>query len=195
MDGYFTGIMDVFYAPLAEAAVDSVTTKPTYSTPKVMGKSIEVTITPTYKEGKLYASNATVRNRKQVDTYAVSFNADKIAPEILQELLGRTIDTNKVQKIKGNDIPATVALGLAYTLDDGEKELWWLYKGSFWEPVKSGKTEGENVEYQTPTIEGVFLRRIFDNEIAAVVETGVTGIGATVESGWFTAVYETPAGE
>ena len=194
MNGYFTGIMDVYYAAFATAAVDTVTTKPTYDTPAVLAKSIEVTIVPTYKEGKLYASNAIVRNTKQVDSYTVSMSVDKIEQSVLMKLLGRTEDSNKVQKIKGSDRPINVAIGLAYTMDDGEKELWWLYKGSFWEPTKAGKTEAGGIEYQTPSIEGVFLRRINDDQLAAVADTSLATLGADVEDDWFTAVYETPVG-
>lgn len=187
--GYFTGVMDVYFAPFAAGTTDTIAAKPTYKpTPAILGKAIEVTITPGYKEGKLHASNTTVRSRKQVDTYTVSINADKIAPAVLQEILGRTVDAAKVQKIKGSDKPINLALGLAYTMDDGAKELWWLYKGNFSEPVKSGKTEADNIEYQTPTVEGVFLRRIFDDKIAAVVEVDQmdSGVGKT----WFSTVYE-----
>lgn len=54
----------------------------------------------------------------------------------------------------------------------------------------TGKTDADKIEYQTPTIEGTFIRRVYDDALAAVVETGVTGVGATVETEWFTEVYE-----
>ena len=49
------------------------------------------------------------------------------------------------------------------------------------------------MEYQTPTLEGTFVRRVYDDALAAVVETGGEDIGESVESGWFTQVYETAA--
>lgn len=189
--GYFTGIMDVYFAPFAALAEDTVTAGPTYDEPEVLGKAIEVTITPGYKEGKLYASNATVRNIRQVDSYTVSINADKISPAVLKALLGRGEDSNDVQFITGKDKPTDVALGLAYTMDDDTKELWWLYKGSFSEPVKTGKTEADNIEYQTPTIEGTFLRRIYDDQLAAVVDTATVGLAPAIVTDWFSEVYET----
>ena len=66
MEGYFYGILDIYYAPMTTE--ETSTTAPTYDTPKVLAKSIEVTVTPAYREGKMHASNATVRNVKRVDT-------------------------------------------------------------------------------------------------------------------------------
>lgn len=173
MEGYFYGILDIYYAPMTTE--ETSTTAPTYGTPKVLAKSIEVTVTPAYREGKMHASNATVRNVKRVDTYTVSLNVDKIPHAVLAELLGRKEDSNGVQIIKGGNKPPYVAIGFACTLDDDSKELWWLYKGTFSEPTKTAKTDADAIEYQTPTIEGVFIRRMNDDALAAVVDTAAEG--------------------
>lgn len=188
MEGYFTGILDVYYAKMTTE--ETSTTPPVYGDPEVLAKSIEVTITPAYREGKLHASNATVRNQKRIDTYGVSLHVDKIPAAVQMDLLGRAVDKNGVQIIKGGDIPPNVAIGFACTLDDGSKELWWIYKGTFSEPTKSGKTEADSLEYQTPTIEGTFVRRMNDNALAATVDTATKDIGANVEKDWFAKVYE-----
>lgn len=193
MEGYFYGILDLYYAMMSKE--ETSTTPPTYGDPKVLAKSIEVTITPGYREGKLHASNATVRNTKRIDTYTASLHVDKIPHAVLNELLGREVDSNGVQIIKGGNEPPKVAVGFACTLDDGSKELWWLYKGTFSEPTKTAKTDGDAIEYQTPTIEGVFVRRMNDDALAATVDTATESIGTDVESGWFTAVYEKAAAQ
>ena len=48
MEGYFTGILDLYYAPMTTE--DTSSAAPVYDDPKVLAKSIEVTITPTYRE-------------------------------------------------------------------------------------------------------------------------------------------------
>lgn len=188
MEGYYYGILDVYYAIMKTE--DTATAAPTYEVPAVLAKSIEVTITPAYREGKLYASNATVRDKKKIDSYGVKLNVDKIPAAVLNAILGRIKDKNGVQIIKGGNEPAKLAIAFALTLDNGAKELWWLYKGQFAEPSVTGKTDADKIDYQTPTIEGTFIRRVYDDALAAVVETGVTGVGATVETEWFTEVYE-----
>lgn len=189
MEGYFYGILDLYYAKMTKE--ETSTAAPTYGDPEVLAKSIEVTITPGYREGKLHASNATVRNTKRIDTYTASLHVDKIPAAVLNDLLGRTVDGNGVQIIKGGNEPPKVAIGFACTLDNDTKELWWLYKGAFSEPTKTAKTDADAIEYQTPTIEGVFVRRMNDDSLAAVVDTATENLGADVEKNWFTKVYET----
>ena len=187
MEGYYYGVLDVYYALMKTD--DTAAAAPTYDAPKVLGKSIEVTITPAYREGSLYASNAKVRDVKKIDSYGVKINADKIAADVQSEVLGRTTDANGVQMIKGTNEPPKIAIGFALTLDNGEKELWWMYKGQLSEPSVTGKTDSDKMEYQTPSLEGNFVRRIYDDALAAVAETGVEGVKVTAES-WFKAVYD-----
>ena len=97
MEGYYYGILDVYYAIMKTE--DTATAAPTYEDPAVLAKSIEVTITPAYREGKLYASNATVRDKKKIDSYGVKLNVDKIPAAVLNAILGRIKDKNGVQII------------------------------------------------------------------------------------------------
>lgn len=190
-EGYFYGVLDIYYALMF--AEETATTAPKYGTPAVLAKTIEVGITPNYKEGKVYASNTATRNEKRVNTYTVSLNLDKIPITKLRELLGRATDKNGVQLIKDNQVAPNVAIAFAITLDDGSKELWWLYKGKFAEPGRTAKTEGESIEYQHPTIEGVFVRRSNDHNLAAIVDTSDKTVAESVATDWFQAVYEPAA--
>ncbi len=189
MEGYYTGILDVYYALITTP--ETATTKPVYGEPKVMGKTIEVTITPNYKEGSVYASNVATRNEKRVDSYTVSVNVDKLSYDVRQELLGREVDMNGVQVIKGSQKAPDVAVGFAITLDDGSKELWWMYKGTFAEPTNTAHTASDSITYQHPTIEGKFVRRECDDALAAVCDTSaVKSETFDAEAKWWTAVYE-----
>lgn len=188
MEGYYTGVLDIYYAPITKA--ENATTKPTYGVPKVLGKTIEVTITPNYKEGSVYASNIATRNEKRVDSYTVSLNVDKLSYAVRKELLGRTQDKKGVQIIKGGQKAPDVAIGFAITLDDGNKELWWLYKGTFAEPTNTAHTDSSSITYQHPTIEGKFIRRECDDALAAVVDTADSSVADNVKTDWLQSVYE-----
>lgn len=188
--GYYDGVLDVYYAVFATD--DTASAAPTYGTPAVLGKSIEVTITPRYRTGSMYASNARVRNENRIDGYDVTLNVDQVLAAVRRALLGRTADAKGVEMVKGSNTAPYVAIGFAITKDTGSKELWWLYKGKFQELDKSAKTSGENIEYTTPTLTGSFDRRVFDDKLAAVLDTDAADADATTISGWFTAVYETP---
>ena len=175
MEGYYTGVLDIYYALI---------TKPETAT------TIEVTITPNYKEGSVYASNVATRNEKRVDSYTVSANVDKLSYAVRKALLGRTQDSKGVQIIKGGQKAPEVAIGFAMTLDDGSKELWWMYKGTFAEPTSTARTDSNNTTYQHPTIEGKFVRRECDDALAAVVDTADSSVADNVKTDWLQSVYE-----
>ena len=190
-EGYFYGILDIYFALMATS--DSSAARPTYNAYQVMGKTIEATITPQYKEGNVYASNVATRSERRVDRYTVSLNLDKIPYAVRQVLLGRYQDSNGVQIIKGGQAAPFVALAFALTLDDGSKELWTLYKGKFAEPTQTGHTDSDTMTYQHPTIEATFVRREFDDSLAAIVATSDNSVPQTVITDWFQQVYEPAA--
>jgi phi13 family phage major tail protein len=187
-EGYFYGILDIYVALMTGA--DGPSTKPTYGSYQVMGKTIEAQITPNYKEGKVYASNTATRSEKRVDSYTVSLNLDKIPYAIREIILCRYKDKNGVQIVKGNQQAPFVAIAFALTLDDGSLELWTLYKGKFSEPTQVGHTDADTITYQHPTIEATFIRREYDDALAAIAATADQNVMETVKAGWFTSVYE-----
>jgi len=187
-EGYYYGILDIYFAPMTNE--DSAAAAPTYAAYQVMGKTIQATITPNYKEGKVYASNVATRNEKRVDSYTVSLNLDKIPYAVRKILLGRYQDRNGVQIIKGGQAAPYVAIAFALTLDDGSQELWTLYKGKFAEPTQTGQTDSDNMTYQHPTIEATFVRREWDDNLAAIAATADSSVSATVKNDWFQTVYE-----
>lgn len=191
MEGYFYGVLDLVCAKMTKE--DTAATAPEYDKVETLAKTIEVTITPKYRTGSVYASNIQTRAESRVNTYEVSMNADKVPYLMQAKLYGRKTDENGVQIISGDDIPPYYAVGFAATLDNGEQELWWLYKGKFSEGARTAKTAGENLEYQHPTITATFVRRADNNALAATVETGVDGVGEEVKSSWFEQVYEPQA--
>lgn len=188
--GYYEGVLDLYFALMT--GEDSTAAAPTYGAPEVLAKSIEVTFTPRYREGSLYASNSAVRREKRIDGYDVSINVDQVVSAIRQKITGRYVDSKGVQIIKGNQEAPYLALGFAQTKDNDAKELWWLYKGKFAEGEKTAKTRGENIEYQTPTLTAQFDRRIFDDALAAIVDSDDDGV-ADIVANWFKAVYEEAA--
>ena len=188
-EGYYTGILDVYYAVMDDE--DTTAAAPEYDEPKILGRSIEVSVTPNYVEGSVYASNVATRQEKRVGSYTVSVNADAILTADLAAVLGRVTDNSGVQLIKPTASAPYVALGFALTLDDGSKEYWWLYKGKFSEPTTTGHTLEDSITYQHPTIEGTFVRRANDDVIAVILDD-TTADTSTIAEGWFDEVYETP---
>ena len=184
--GYFEGVTDVYYALMTTP--DTPSSAPVYGTPAVAGKTIEITITPNYREGKVYASNVATRREQRVDSYNVSLNLDQIIPSVRKILLGRTSDTAAVEIIKGGAAAPYVAILFAVTLDDDTKEYWALYKGKFSEPTNTHHTANDGDSYQHPTIQATFVRLENNGALAAVASEH--DVASTVTGAWYTSVYQ-----
>ena len=186
--GIYTGMLDVYVAKMT--GTDSASSKPTYGAPQVLGMGIEVSITPNYAEGELYASNAVARRAKSIVSYGITINTEAMDPALVAYATGRVKDANGVQVIKGGNVSGKIALGFVRTKDNGTKEFWWLYKGELAEAAVTAKTSTGSIEYQTPSLEGTFDRRIYDDALACIVDEEDTGIASGVLDNWFTQVYE-----
>lgn len=186
--GYYDGVLDVYVAVCTTEGTAAAA--PVYDNPELMGASMEVTITPVYKEGKVYASNAMQRHRKKIEAYDVKLKLDQIRATVRDKILGRKKDKNGVSIISDSNEAPEVAIGFAMTLDDGSKELWWLYRGKFAENEATVKTQEDKIEYQHPTVATRFERRLHDGNVAATVSTNDLGANSAVETNWFTKVYE-----
>ena len=185
MDGYYTGVLDLYWAEMTTE--DTASSAPEYDTPAVLGRTIEVTITPVTKEGKVHASNVATRNEERITGYDVSINPDAIDPETLATIVGRTVGSDGVQTVTSGQTAPWVAIGFAVTRDDQSKEYWWLYKGKFGEITKTAQTDSDSMNYQHPTLEGHFVQRADDDSIASMADSTVTA-SATAIASWFTAV-------
>lgn len=187
--GYYQGILDMYYAIITKPG--TATSAPTYGTPAVMGHSMEVKVTPRYREGKVNASNVVQRYVKKVDGYDVSVKVDQLMEGVRDLLLGHKVDANGVGGTTGDDDAPEVAIGFALPLDDGTQELWWIVRGKFAEIALDTKTQEDgSIEYQHPTLEGRFDRRMPDNRLTWVVNTAkLTGEKKTIAEKWFESVY------
>ena len=186
MEGYFTGVLDLYWAEMTTE--DTATTAPVYGTPAVLGRTIEVTITPVTKEGKVYASNVATRNEDRIVGYDLSINPDAIDAETLATILGRATESG-VQLVKSGQTAPWVAIGFAATRDDDTKEYWVMYKGRFSEPTNTHQTRNDGDSYQHPTIQATFVRLENNDALAAVASDHETA-SATAIASWFTEVYQ-----
>lgn len=183
--GIYTGTTDIYFAEMTSQ--DATGTAPVYGKPELLGKSVSFSITPTYKEGEKYASNAAVRREKKINNYEFSCACDHIETDTLAKVLGRTLGSDNVQMVTGADQAPYVAIGFGITKDDGNTEFWWLFKGKLAQNEISGETETGDIAYQDISLEGVFDRRINDDAIAAIADTAVaTDVTAAT---WFSKVY------
>ena len=185
---YYEGVLDIYYAVMTGA--DTAVAAPTYGEPAVLCKTVNVTLTPQYREGSRYASNRKVRNVRKIDAYEVSIAADQVIPSVRRKLLGRKSDSKGVDIIDGDTDAPYVAIGFALTKENGKKELWWLYKGKFAEIETNADTSGDSIEYRDVALTATFDRRVHDNALGAVLDEDADDADAATVAAWFSAVYE-----
>ena len=154
--GYYEGVTDVYAAVMD--TLDTMTDAPTYDSAVCVGKSIEVRVTPNYREAKVYASDTPTRREQKVDTFTVEMNLDQVIPARRRLLLNRPVDEDGVETITGKNVGPWVALMFAATLDDGTREYRQLYKGRFQEPTNTHHTMNDGDSYQHPTLVGIFTQ-------------------------------------
>ena len=153
--GVFSGLGDVYIAFLTSKG--DKTTAPTYKTPILAAEGIRVTLTPSYAEGSLSASNRTIRKIKILKSVGVSQEYPRIKADVLAALHGQTIDKNGGEAV-GDATPADIALGIKATRDDGTCVLRWLFCGKLTEGNNEHETEEDGqINYGTPTLEGDFV--------------------------------------
>ena len=152
---YYEGVTDVYYALMTTP--DTMSQAPEYGAPVCAGKTIEIQVTPNYTEGKVYASNVSMRRHQRPDSYAVQLNPDQLIPSVRRALLGREAGTDGVEIVKGSNMAPWVAIMFTVTLDDGSIEFRALYKGRFSEPTNTHHTRNDGDSYQHPVIQGVFI--------------------------------------
>lgn len=183
------GLKDIYYALLTKD--DS--TGATYGTPKKLAPAITANVSPTVNSATLNAEDGPLLTANALGEITVEIGVADIPFDVQAEILGQTINSDGVLIDNADDQAPELALGFRRTLHDGTSRLTWLLKGTFQLPTEEGKTKEGTPEFQTPTITGTFLKRIYDGNWRYRVDTGREGANQTVIDSWFQAVYEPSA--
>lgn len=144
------GVKDLFAWEVTQDTDEGVT----FGEPFRVAKAIEITINPQSQEASLYADDAMVEYVSAVTGYDVSLNVDDLTTEVKGKLLGYKKDKDGVV-IENNELSAKEhAVGFRAKRSDGNYEYRVLYKVRFAPTEDRYQTQGDNVEFQTPTITG-----------------------------------------
>jgi phi13 family phage major tail protein len=187
------------------------TTTGAYSNGFRMGKAVSTNMTINENEAKQPGDNITAEIVKEFKDGTISLGVTTIPIVAYNTVFGHTV-TIKESSVnivdKTDDLANYVGVGLIkYELVDGVKKYvaLWIYKALFTESGDSAQTSGENITFQTPTINGTILalpgkqwreREIFNTELAAQdwidAKAGIIDVcttpEASLESGTYTAV-------
>ncbi len=180
-----------FYAKITEGA-NGVET---YGTPTRLAKAISANINIEYAEADLAADDGIAESAKEFKSGTLSLNVDDIGSSVAADLIGARVDKNGVIAYSAEDISDYVAVGFRARKANGKYRYFWLYRVKFGVPATSLATKGDNITFNTPTIEGKIMRRNKEdaqNQHLWKIEVteGDTGVSDTVINNWFNEVYE-----
>ncbi|MDE7436790.1 MAG: hypothetical protein K2N01_13355 [Lachnospiraceae bacterium] len=120
-----------------------------------LGGAINVDITPQYGEGKNYADNKLETSRKVFKYADVKLETSRIPVKAAAAMFGNEyIEADRRLVSRTTDKAQEVGFGCYVDEDDGTYSAIWLPETTFTEPSSSFKTNGENVEFQNPSIDG-----------------------------------------
>ncbi|MEC0242766.1 phage tail protein [Paenibacillus dokdonensis] len=159
----------------------------TYGTPKKLAPALSANVSPTVNSATLNADDGPILVADALGEIKVDLGVSDVPLSIQAELLGSTLKENGLLVDNANDQAPEVALGFERTMNDGSSRFTWLLKGKFQKFAEEAKTKEGTPSFQTPTITGTFLKRIFDDNWRFRADSGVAGSEALIAS-WFTAV-------
>lgn len=148
------GLTNLWWANLTEG-IDGT---PTYDGAKTLGKAVSCSVSITNNDAKLYGDDALAESDTSFASGSVTLGVTDDNDEIFAPLLGHDIDASGEIVRTSTDAAPYVGLGRIVTkMVNGayKYKVEFLYKVKFSEPSRDENTKGENLEFSTPSIEGV----------------------------------------
>lgn len=184
------GLQDIYYAKLLSG--DTATEAPVYETPKALLPAITANVTPTVESATLHGNDGPIITANALSEIEVEIGVANLDLEQQADLLGSKIDADTGLLWDNSDDQAPeVALGFRRSMSDGSFVYTWLLKGKFTLPTEEATTKQGEIEFQTPTITGTFLKRIYDGEWRVRADSRNADSAAAIAA-WFTKVPASP---
>ena len=184
------GLDNMVYAKITEGAGGVET----YAVPQILAKAIKADLNIETADATLYADDALAYAIKAFKGGKLSLGVEDIGVDVAADLTGASVDDNGVLVAASEDDGLLVALGFRALKPDNHYRHFWLYRVKFAVPSSNLATKGDNIQFQTPTIEGTIMRRNKADANGkhawkAEVTEGDPGVAAVIAA-WFTQVYE-----
>jgi len=160
-----------------------------YGEPFKIAKTISININPQSSEASLYADDTLAEFHSSVTAYDVTINVDDLTAEIKGKLLGYEPDENGMIIETGKLTAPYLGIAFRSKRSDGNYEYRTLYKVRFNPTEDRYETQGQSVQFQTPTITGKSMALESSGEFGAFVVSNDTN--TELVNQWFT----TPQGK
>lgn len=175
------GLKNFHYATVENDSASSTT----YGTMKKLGNAVSVDINPTINKTNLYGDDMAVATDISFGEITVSIETTDVPLEDQAILLGHTYDsTTSALTAKSSDVAPYVGLAFESQKHDGGIRCVKLCKGKFAPSQENISTKGDQLNYQTPKLEGTFVARQSDGAWKIIKDVAASVTGGT--SSWYT---------
>lgn len=159
---------------------DETTKKITYSAGGSLGKATEVDVTiNTSEDNNLYADNGIAETDRQFTDGTITVGTDHLSQDVSKAILGVTekalteitgVTDEDVKELIYDDTMSNPYLGQGYIIktQKNNKTAWravMFPKTMFNVPDESATTQGEQIEWQTPSLVATILRDDSENHV------------------------------
>ncbi|SKC62505.1 major tail protein [Maledivibacter halophilus] len=183
------GVRELYFAILNKDDETGVE----YEPPERIKGLMNITLDPQISEGKLYGDDTLTESYSQISEVNVEFGVNDLSDEQRAKLFGIAMNEDGVvEEGRDNDIPY-IALAFKSKKSNGKFRYYWLYKGKLSYSQEQFEGTKDSIEYQTPTVNGVFQCREYDGKWRAKTDEDNTGYTPEIGQNWFVKVYEKPA--
>lgn len=159
----------------------------TYDTPQKLGEAINVKVTPTIANLKVYGDDALLDSANELQSVDLEIEIVTLPLSVQAALLGHTVTTGVMHR-GVNDVAPYVAVGYRRRKMNGKFRYTWLYKGVFEEITDEGQTKDDKPAVKTAKLKATFLPRSFDGLLDVSADEEETGFVSTTATDWFTTV-------
>ena len=147
-----TGVEKAYYAILKE---DGVT--PKYGTVHYLPGLREISVAAKEEQATIYAENRLYDSENSLGEIEVTLDFASIDTADYAALFGKKIAKNGGIIESSSDQPPYIVLMVEKTLSGGVKEYLTLFKGKIAIPEDKAKTKEGKTEYQTMSLNGIFM--------------------------------------
>ncbi len=147
------GLSNIWWANLTEGANGEAS----YDGAKTLGKAVSASVSVSNNEAKLYGDDALAESDTSFSNGTITLGVTDDDDAIFAPLLGHSYVDGVVKK-NANDVAPYVGVGrVVKKIVNGlyKYKAEFLYKVKFSEPSKDETTQGESIEFSTPSVEGI----------------------------------------
>lgn len=181
MSGVIIGLRDVHTAILTS---DEKGTAPVYEAPVPLVGAIAARVNPNASNSTLFADDGPFDSAATIGEIGLELNVATLTLEQQARLLGHKI-TGGILRRNAGDTPPWLAVGYRSLKSNGKFQYVWNLKGKFNLPEQNNQTKGDSIEWNTPTINGAFVKRVCDDEWQIVIDEDSETFTPELATNWF----------